>query len=199
MCARVEEQGGRVALRSLRWGAPPYRSSILCRAGDRLELKGLGKSRRRPRAVWVDEFSMSGYLLPRAHLRRLGVDLGAVLLAEKLAGSFEACLAEVIEGDADITACFSAAAQAARPRAGYAELLGPRAAELRVLAYTAECPTDGIVLSPRLAPDAAAELAEALRRLLEVRPSAKQLAALFDVDGFAEATPGAFRGVADLI
>ena len=142
---------------------------------------------------------MSGYLLPRAHLRRLGVDLGAVLLAEKLAGSFEACLAEVIEGDADITACFSAAAQAARPRAGYAELLGPRAAELRVLAYTAECPTDGIVLSPRLAPDAAAELAEALRRLLEVRPSAKQLAALFDVDGFAEATPGAFRGVADLI
>lgn len=199
VCARIEAQGGRVALRSLRWGAPCYRSALLCRAGDRLDLHELGKSRRRPRAVWVDEFSMSGYLLPRAHLSRLGVTPSEVLFEEKLAGSFEACLQNVLEGDADLTACFSAAARSNRPRAGYVELLGVRADELRVVDYTAECPSDGIVLSPRLSADAAAELGGALTKLVEERHLCRQLALAFDVDGFEPAPPGSYREVLQLV
>src|SRR5262245_13451907 len=58
ICARVEAAGGVVALRGIRYGAASYRSVILCRAEDRMELVNLGKMRRRPRAVWVDESSM---------------------------------------------------------------------------------------------------------------------------------------------
>ena len=196
VCGRVELAGGAVVLRSIRWGASTYRSAILCRAADRLDLRELSKTRRKPRAVWVDEQSMSGYVLPRAHLRSIGVDLDFAFVSEEMLGSFGQCLEAVLEGEADVTAIFAAAAGSTRRAVGgHVELCGERAFELRVLGHSAECPSDGIVLSPKLSPGEAAEIGVALRRLMMNPSSSELLAKAFDVDGFQLATPGAYRDV----
>jgi phosphonate transport system substrate-binding protein len=199
VCARVESAGGVVALSAIRWGAASYRSVLLARADDQLELSDLGRGRRQPRAVWVDEKSMGGYALPRGHLRALGVDPARAFIDERFGGSYEACLREVLDGNADVTATFSAAASANRPAAGYVELCGFRAIELKVLGYTNECPNDGIVLSPRLSPATIEAIRASLWQLLADPGSRRLLAAAFDVDGFDEPREaGAYRALLDL-
>lgn len=199
ICARVESAGGQVALRAIRWGAATYRAVIVCRVDDRLELRELGVSRRRPRAIWVDEWSMAGFVLPRAHLRSLGLELGAALFSERLAGSYEAALHEVLDGTADITSAFCSAASGTRRAAGYVELCGFRAVELRELAYTAESPNDGVVLSPRLPPEKVQALRRSLRALAGHPATRKQLAQAFSVDGFDEPPAGSFTPLLQLV
>ena len=180
VCARVESVGGQVALRAVRYGAVTYRSVLICRASDPLDLRQLGAPGRRPvRAVWVDRWSMGGYILPRHHLRQRGIDLGAAFLDERLMGSYEDCFREVLADEADLTASF-----ANRRGLGYVELCGDQAFELRTLAYTDECPNDGVVLSPRLDPAAAQNLLAGLGRLIAHAASLSVLASTFDVDGF---------------
>ena len=193
ICARIEAAGGAVALRGIRYGAATYRSVLLCRAEDKMELANLGRMRRRPRAVWVDESSMGGYLLPRAHLRQLGVDPTAAFFDERMLGSYDAALKAVLEGEADLTACFAPAASANRPAAGYVELCGFRAIELRVLGYTAECPNDAVVLSPRLEGPIYDQIRSALRRLVADPGSRRSLAEAFEVDGFDEPPGGSYQ------
>ena len=193
ICARVEAAGGAVALRGIRYGAATYRSVILCRAEDKIELSNLGRMRRRPRAVWVDESSMAGYLLPRSHLRSLGVEPRGAFFDERLLGSYDACLKAILDGEADLTACYAPAASANRPAAGYVELCGFRAIELRVLAYTSECPNDGLVLSPRLEGGLYDTMRSALRRLVADPASRRALADAFEVDGFDEPPAASYQ------
>jgi phosphonate transport system substrate-binding protein len=58
------------------------------------------------RAAWVDRQSASGYLLIRAHLRTLGVDLDRAFRSEVFSGSHDAVTRAVIDGDADVGASF---------------------------------------------------------------------------------------------
>jgi ABC-type phosphate/phosphonate transport system substrate-binding protein len=180
VCARVESAGGRVVLRAVRYGAVTYRSVLVCRAADRMDIRTLGKPGSRPaRAVWVDRWSMGGFILPRYHLRMRGVDLAAAFDEERLLGSYNACLEEVLELEADVTASF-----ASRRGLGYAEICGERAFELRTLAYTDESPNDGVVLSPRISPEDAQGLVGGLHRLISLPASLGVLAETFEVDGF---------------
>jgi phosphonate transport system substrate-binding protein len=193
ICARIEAAGGAVVLRGIRYGAATYRAVILARAEDKKELGNLGRMRRRPRAAWVDESSMGGYLLPRSHLRSLGIDPAAAFFDERMLGSYDACLKAVLEGEADVTACFAPAASANRPAAGYVELCGFRAIELRVLGFTAECPNDAVVLSPRLGGPVYDAVRSALRRLAADPAGRRSLAEAFEVDGFDEPPGGSYQ------
>lgn len=195
VCARIEAAGGAVALRSVRWGAATYRAVLVCRSDDRLDLGAASSSRRRPRAVWVDPHSMGGYVLPRAHLRALGLEPERWLVAESCAGSYARCLEDVLEGAADLTSAFASSASAARAVDGYVDLCGDRAEDLRPLAYTAECPNDGVVLSPRLIPATAHAVTTALRCLVHDPAALALVARLFDVDGFDEPPPGTYRAL----
>lgn len=180
VCARVEKAGGAVAMRAVRYGAVTYRSVLVCRAHDDLDISGMSETgSRRPRAVWVDRWSMAGYILPRAHLREKGVDVDQAFAEERMLGSYKACFQEVLEGDADLTASF-----AGRRGLGYVELCGDRAFQLRTIAYTAESPNDAVVLSPKLDAGQAGALVNGVQSLLESESSKTVLAATFDVDDF---------------
>jgi ABC-type phosphate/phosphonate transport system substrate-binding protein len=180
VCARVEDAGGAVALRAVRYGSVTYRSVLVCRSHDALDLKSLGQpGARKPRAVWVDAWSMAGYILPRHHLRSRGVDLEEAFHSERTLGSYKECFHQVLEGDADLTASF-----ASRRGLGYVELCGDRAFQLRTLAYTDECPNDGVVLSPALEPDQARDILAGMSALIADERKRKILAEVFDVDDF---------------
>jgi phosphonate transport system substrate-binding protein len=178
VCARVEAAGGQVVLRAVRYGAITYRSVLICRSSDGLDIRQLGTGRV-ARAVWVDPRSMGGYVLARHHLRGLGLDLERAFVSERALGSYDACFQAVLRGDADMTASF-----ANRRGLGYVELCRERAFELRTLAYTEECPNDAVVLSPRLGAEATEALIAGLHRLIAHPSTLSVLTSTFDVDGF---------------
>lgn len=192
VCARVEQVGGRVLRRAVRHGAASYRAAILCRSDDRLQIADLGRTRRRPRAAWVDEASMSGYILPRAFLRKQGIAPEKAFLQEERLGSFVACLQAVLDGTADVTATYASPAGARREVSAHRKLAGYRAAELRVLAYTDETPNDGIVLSPRLDGASRYALQLALERVIAHPATKPLLAEAFEVEDFDEPPPGVY-------
>jgi len=190
VCARLEQQGGRVALRALRDGAAVYRAVLVARAQDSLSLADPAKVRRRPRAAWVDRHSMAGYVLPRAFLRSLGLDLHKFLVDEQLLGSYELCIESVLEGRTDLTSTFAGPGDTLGD--GYVTLAGRRATDLRAVAYTAECPNDGVVLSPKLEAASAQAMLAALTKLVASPAARSVLAAAFNVTGFETPPPGAY-------
>jgi ABC-type phosphate/phosphonate transport system substrate-binding protein len=193
VCARVEAAGGRVALRAVRHGGVTYRAVLVCRATDTLDLKTLGGARK-PRAVWVDEASVGGRLLARHHLKSRGLEPAAVFEDERLLGSYRACLDEVLDFGADVTSTY-----AHRGGIGYEVLCGARAAELRTLAYTAESPNDGLVLSPRLAAAVGDHIAESLDALVADPASLRVLTQAFEVGGFDVPPAGLYRPLLALL
>jgi ABC-type phosphate/phosphonate transport system substrate-binding protein len=191
VCARVEAAGGQVALRAVRYGAISYRSVLICRTSDTLDLRHLGvEGGRLARAAWVDPRSMAGYILPRHYLRARGIDLSQAFGSERLLGSYAACFDAVLRGEADITASF-----ANRRGLGYQELCRDRAFDLRTLAYTDECPNDGVVLSPRLGADGVRSLLAGLHGLIANPPTLSVLAATFEVDGFDRPPPSSYSAL----
>jgi phosphonate transport system substrate-binding protein len=195
-CSRLEAAGGRVALRALRDGAATYRAVLVVRATDGMSLESPALVRRRPRAAWVDPDSMAGFLLPRALLRSLGFDLTRFLVEELSLGSYQKCIEAVLEGRSDLTATF--AGPGATLGDGFVQLAGKRAGELRALAYSSECPNDGVVLSPRLSAEVQDEMTVALRRLVSHPETRSVLADAFNMTGFDEPPVGAYIGVAAL-
>jgi ABC-type phosphate/phosphonate transport system substrate-binding protein len=136
---------------------------------------------------------MAGYIMPRHHLVSQGIDLAAAFSREELLGSYEACFAEVINCDADITASYANARGI-----GYVELCGSDAYQLRTLAYTAECPNDGVVVSPAAVqrhPDIFARLGS----LLSEPRKREILAASLDVDDFEQPPRGSYLGLLNLL
>lgn len=194
VCARVESLGGRVAMRAVRYGSVTYRSVLICRSGDDLDMTQLAQGVRQPRAAWVDEWSMGGCILPRAHLRARHIDPAAAFASEQMLGSYAACFEAVLEDEADVTASF-----AGRRGLGYVELCGERAFELRTIAYTGECPNDAVVIGPRLDDAQAHRLVASIHTLLG-RPQDKSvLASMFDVDDFDVPAPGTYAPLLALL
>ena len=195
VCGRIEQQGGRVALRAVRYGWVTYRSVLLCRAHDHIELDRLGSpGYRQLRAVWVDPWSMAGYILPREHLRSKGAELSTAFSSELMLGSYMDCFAAVLDSHADLTAGY-----AGRRGLGHIELCGERATQLRTLAYTDETPHDALVLSPKLTADQADELCAALRALSQDAESMDVLGRAFDLDGFDDPPAGTYSELVDRI
>jgi len=180
VCARMETLGSRILLRAVRGGAATYRSVMFGRAEKGITLETLdGKQ-----AAWLDQRSMSGYVLPRALLRKMGKDPDAVFNRQKFLGSFAACVQAVLDGKVDISSTFATSASCAVQRYGFTDLAGPRVSELAVVGYSDECPNDGILVSPRMPQELAAQFADAFQRVLNDFPAATSLATALEVDGF---------------
>ncbi|MBI5495240.1 MAG: PhnD/SsuA/transferrin family substrate-binding protein [Deltaproteobacteria bacterium] len=196
LCARVEQRGGRVILRAIRGGTSTYRSVLFARADRGLTLQKL----KGTTAAWLDQRSMSGYVLPRAQLRASGVIPEQTFAREKFLGSYLACVRAVLDGKVDVSATFASAAAAATARLGYVEMLPERANELEPLAFSMECPHDGIVVGPRLSPEEAAEFAARFKRMLTDPAPAKVLYGALQVEGFdAPAAPGYGEAMKELL
>ena len=194
VCARVEEAGGEVALRALRNGSASYRSALVCRSHDDLQIETMGsKNARRLRAVWVDKNSMGGYIMPRHHLRAAGIDLDAILETERCLGSYEACFEAVMECHADITASYASARGI-----GYVEICKEEAYHLRTFSYTAECPNDGVIISPR-ATGASFDIRRRLENLLSQPDHRAIFCTSLGVDDMEPPPPGSYRSLLQLI
>lgn len=192
LCARLESLGCRVLLRAVRGGAASYRAVLFARTDRKLSLEALkGAS-----AAWLDQRSMSGYVLPRALIARVSPDFSAALTREKFLGSYHACVNAVLDGKVDLAATFATSAQATPQRLGFVDLAGPRAGELSALGFTEECPNDAIILSSTIKGEEAAEFAEAFALLRQQGAPMRALAAALDVDSLELPVEGSYRKLA---
>jgi phosphonate transport system substrate-binding protein len=192
VCARVEAAGGTVALRGIRGEERTYRSALVTRSQDIFDLDSLDRGTFRPRVAWVDRSSVGGYLLARAHLRRLGISVETAFLQEQMLGSYAACIDALLGFETDLSALFVG-------KQGLEPFWGPKARRLKAIAYTEDVPNDGIVISPSLLPDRAALVIARLHRLLDTPGAGHQLTAMLQVDDFDCPPPGTYGPVLKLL
>jgi ABC-type phosphate/phosphonate transport system substrate-binding protein len=191
VCAHVERLGGRVVLRAVRAGASTYRSALFTRRADAPGMAGL----KGLRAAWLDQHSLAGYVLPRGVLRHQGVDPDTCFSRQKFLGSFEACVDAVLNGKVDVSSTYATSASASPQRVGWSSLAGARASELTALAFSPECPNDGIILSPALPQEQVARFTAAFQELTRERETNRLLAKALDVDGFDLPPPGTYAAL----
>jgi phosphonate transport system substrate-binding protein len=191
VCARVEAAGGVILLRGVRGEERTYRSVLVARAQDMFDLDSLDKGTFRPRVAWVDKSSVGGYLLARAHLRRLGIGIERAFLQQSMLGSYAACIDALLGFETDLSALFVG-------KAGLDPLWGSKARRLRALAYTEDVPNDGVVLSPALSAERGVLLREKLAKVLATPGLRKQVTTMLHVTDFDEPPPGTYAPVLKL-
>ncbi|MEW5852205.1 MAG: PhnD/SsuA/transferrin family substrate-binding protein [Myxococcota bacterium] len=189
VCAHVESRGGRVLLRARRHGTTQYRAVIFGRKERKLEMEFL----RGQRAAWPDAQSMSGFILPRAMMRVVGLNPEAHLAQQRFLGSFKACVEAVLDGKADFSSIYASSSDAAVEKLGYAAHAGPRAGELAPVAVSPDCPNDGIVLSPRVTGKEVEEFARAFEIVAKDPVGGVSLARAVDVEGFEVPPAGVYE------
>lgn len=189
---RAERAGLVKALAApLRGGVCTYSTALFGRSDGPFQrisdLKGC-------RAAWVDRQSASGYLLVRAFLRSLGVDLAAAFAREAFLGSHDAVVRAVLSHEADVGATFlhfDPASEAIRGAAW-------GKAKVHVVAKVGPIPSDVLAHGTEVAP----EVADGLRATLaaagstELRGAANEL---FGADGFAPCATDHFGLLAQML
>ncbi len=146
------------------------------------------------RAAWVDRQSASGYLLIRAHLRSLGVDLEHAVGADRFTGSHEEVAQAVMDGSADVGASYVHL----DPVDDHPLRAAWRDARVRVLAHAGPIPADVIARSRRLDDKAQRRIERALvgAQSPRLRDASR---VLLGAEGFALPRPGHLDAVAALL
>jgi phosphate/phosphite/phosphonate ABC transporter binding protein len=154
-------RGARALVVSSRLGKTAYHSAIIARADS--QLAALEDLRGRSIA-WVDRDSASGYLFAMAEIVR-GIG-GEALGRQHFVGSHRAVCEAVADGWAAAGATYVVLDDASRvATAGWRERLGPRADEIKVVAYTRPIPGDNVACRPAIDRELRTSLERALVEL----------------------------------
>ncbi len=180
----LEDQGvaqpAVVVRRSARAG---YYSALFCLASASYQrVEELSKLR----AAWVSKESASGYVVPRWHLRSLGVRLADAFRSEEFYGSHEATTDAILEKRADVGATHVSLDPVTGKLASAPWLLvGAAPGDVRVLLLVGPIPGDVVAISTRIGAETRAQLTAAFVGLRD------------DADGRALFEAGAFEPVPD--
>jgi phosphonate transport system substrate-binding protein len=168
----------------IRRGTGVYSSALFAREGSPVrglaDLSGL-------RAAWVDRESASGYLVLRAHLRSLGVDLNQAFSSDHFYGTHDAVTRAVLDGEADVGATFLHPEPA--PGAGaQARSAGWGDARVQIITEAGPIPSDILVASMRTPVAVSRKVQRALVKAddPELAQTAREL---FEAEGFVVPLP----------
>jgi phosphate/phosphite/phosphonate ABC transporter binding protein len=158
-------------------GGPTFASVLVVRHGDELATpEDLGGTR----AAWVDPYSASGYVVPRAALAALGLDPRVAFSEQRFWGSHEAAVLAVHRGEADVAATYGGFDESGELVRGAWLDVGGADEDLRVLARFGTIPGDVFAARSELP----APTRERFKRaLLDVSRDAKNRLLLRDAFG----------------
>jgi phosphonate transport system substrate-binding protein len=178
-----ERVGAEPLLASVRHGSISSSGQIVVRADSGItSAEGL----RGRRFAFVDETSVTGYLMPRALLAAQGIDLNGFFAGTVLLGDSDAVLQAVSTRRVEGGAVAGAAASSA-------PVAGPALAEqVRVIARTAPVPNDALVLRKGVPPAVGRKIALGLQRISESPSGAQVLRDLGGIDGLGPVSDAAF-------
>ncbi|MDI1433079.1 MULTISPECIES: phosphate/phosphite/phosphonate ABC transporter substrate-binding protein [Polyangium] len=132
----------------VRNGASSYRTALYAPQSSPIreisDLQGL-------RAAWVDRQSAAGYIVLRAHLRSLGVDLDRAFRENLFFGSHGEVARAVLQGSADVGATFvHVEPDPSHPRGERVVRAGWEAADVHVITCAGPIPADVMAASVRV-------------------------------------------------
>ena len=155
-----------VALVSARYGSPVYNGQIFVRADSGIEtLADLkGKTFCRP-----DPLSTSGWIIPSITLKAAGVDPDTDLAQIVDAGSHDAAISGVYNGDCDAGASYVDART--RVEADYPDVMDV----IKVLEISADIPNDGVQFATSFDADMRAQIVTALLAIAETEAGQEAL------------------------
>jgi eukaryotic-like serine/threonine-protein kinase len=128
-----------------RAGLPSYGCALLGRSGAVEALGDLAGKR----ALWTDPWSAAGYLVPRTMLRARGVDPDQIFSSQGFVDGYEAVLAALRTGHADVGAAYCRGGTDDEPAAGPWQALGG----VVVLCVGGPIPGDSVCAGRALAQD----------------------------------------------
>ena len=175
ICRRAEDRGARVVLRLVRYGSTQYRSALVRRRGESLNIDEIAQLK----VAWVSASSAGGYLLAKDWLQAQGVRVYDAW-STTFCGSYTAALAAVLDGEADLTAIFASGAGSESHYSALEELHPEDRGRLEIFAFTEETLNDGILVGP----EAPSDLTAACVRALEDADAAL-LKQVFNATGLA--------------
>jgi len=188
-CARLENAGIPVLVRAIRRDRGTYRAALVCQATARVHLDRLEGLR----AAWVDRESTGGYLLVASYLRGRGVDLERTFASQLFKGSYQAALAAVIAGQADVASIYAPPADGGGTLE-LEELLPGAQAQLKAVAFTDEAPNDGVALAPFTPPTLVRALEQAFIGADQL-PMGPDVLELFHAERFELAPKNGYRAL----
>lgn len=182
----AERHGARALAVASRLGKTTYFSAIIARADSTIGKLG---DLRGQTIAWVDRDSASGYLFALAELVRT-FGSAEVVGKQHFVGSHRAVCEAVADGWAAAGATYAILDDTGRvDTSGWHERLGPRADEIKVVAYTRKIPGDNVASRPGLDPDVRKKLTKALVDLASDDEGRKILHDVFRADALVpEAT-----------
>lgn len=173
----------------VRGGETSYATALFARPNS--GVKGIADLQDK-RAAWVDQHSCAGYVLPRALLKRRGVDVDGSFAEQRMLGSHAKVVAAVLDGDADVGATFVHLDGGKIVNAAWGdrdvevlESYGPIPADMLAFGRNVRSAAREAVAEALL--DGSSELSERARDLMEcdgfAAPDADHLAALVELVG----------------
>lgn len=184
--ARTQNKGIVPVAKAMRNGSLYYRAAFIVPKDSQLwSLKDLKGNK----VAWVSKSSTSGYLFPRALLKRQGIDADTFFSEQIMAGSHDAACKMVIDGNVAAAATF-----ADEPGEGAtfkADGCGPAAGAVRILAKTGPISNDVLVARSGLPADEVKAIAELLGTM-SGNPGIREA---FRADGFGIAQESDFDPV----
>ena len=185
ICAQVLDHALAI-FKAVRDGHSSYYSAIVARADGPATVEDLAGKR----AAWVDEQSVGGYLLARAHLRRAGIEPEHAAFY----GAYGEALRAVVAGRADFAATFSATPEDSQTKMRLHELIGPGSDQLEIVGYTGAAPADGLVITHR-ADQRLPGIVDRLRPLVDGSGGYTFLLSLLEAERLEPARPGDYASL----
>jgi phosphonate transport system substrate-binding protein len=162
---------------SVRYGSPTYNGQFITRADSGIsEVADFeGRSFARP-----DPLSTSGWIIPMIQMRAEGIDPEQDLSRIVNAGSHDAVVSAVYNGDADVGATYVDARS--RLEDDYPDVMD----EVVVIKVTADIPNDGVQFHPSLDGEKRQKIVDALLKIAETEEGKEALQTAYQWNGLEE-------------
>lgn len=154
ICRRAQERGAQIMLRLVRYGCSRYRSALVRRRGESLDLGDISQLK----VAWVSAASTGGYLLAKDWL-----EAQDVRVYDAWSTTFCGSYAAALDGEADLTAVYASGVDSGSHYSALDDLHPEDRARLEIFAFTEETLNDGLLASATVEE----ELVDACARSLE--------------------------------
>ncbi|MEX2535010.1 MAG: phosphate/phosphite/phosphonate ABC transporter substrate-binding protein [Trueperaceae bacterium] len=185
----MDRHGAEVIVASVRFGETTYKTqyNIRCDSGIESFEDLEGKT-----IAFVDPGSASGYQFPYVQLKNeFGIDANTDMNAT-FAGSHDAAVLAVYNGDVDVATSFNDARTAIE--GDFPDVME----EVCILGYTQDIPNDGAVVRAGLDEELKMQIQQALIEIADTEEGKALTNELFNVTGFAPVDPSAYDVVREV-
>ncbi len=188
----AKDQGAaNVMLKTSRHGSITYHCMFTARADSGIKTIQDAKGKR---AVYTDQSSASGYLVPMAYLKKQKITPEEFFSEMRGVGAHDNAIRAVYDGDADIAMTYDDARNKLEKDPSYKDVK----TKVVKIGQTDEIPNDTISLRAGLDPELSAKIKAAFLKFKDTPEGKKVLEDVYEVDNLIEAKDSDYDGLREI-